>query len=453
MPEVPFTEIGGSGLNAFDGFVHEERLRALMEPRRRHITYQEMIDNDAVIGTSLTLIDTLAQQVDWGVEPFMDHGATGDPLPADRDNADFAWSCFQDLNQPWRAVVSDIFSFVPHGYSWHEITFKLRNGPGDPVAELAIDPNDLVSLREEAARPPPSQFSDGRIGWHKIAGRAQTTLWRWEFDAHGDVLGMWQSAPPAHAPVFIPRAKSLHFRTTTQRGNPEGKSALRNSYRSWYMKKVFEDVMAVGVERDLAGLPIIRVPMALMRAKGNMSADNVALRNDFERMGRNLRRGSQEVVMLPSDADPETKQHEYDLSLLTTGGRRQFDIKALLEYYDRRIAMTTLTDVALLGHERVGSLALADNKTDMLGLEISTLLDVVTDQFNRRGIPQLFALNGLPVDRPSRLVHGDLETQDLDKLGQYVMRMSQAGMINPTPETEAHLRTQADLPESDPEMS
>ena len=32
---------------------------------------------------------------------------------------------------------------------------------------------------------------------------------------------------------------------------------LRNSYRSWYYKKRLEEFESVGVERDLAGLPMV----------------------------------------------------------------------------------------------------------------------------------------------------------------------------------------------------
>jgi hypothetical protein len=60
--------------------------------------------------------------------------------------------------------------------------------------------------------------------------------------------------------VFIPIEKMLLFRTTVQRNNPEGRSMLRTAYRPWRNKKRIEEIEGVGIERDLAGLPMARIP-------------------------------------------------------------------------------------------------------------------------------------------------------------------------------------------------
>ena len=83
---------------------------------------------------------------------------------------------------------------------------------------------------------------------------------RWIFDTSGGVQGIVQLAPPYYQNVTLPIEKCLLFRTTTVKGNPEGRSMLRNAYRPWYMKKRIEEFEAIGVERDLAGLPVGKVP-------------------------------------------------------------------------------------------------------------------------------------------------------------------------------------------------
>ena len=62
-----------------------------------------------------------------------------------------------------------------------------------------------------------------------------------------------QLAPPSYKQVVIPMEKCLLFRTQTHKNNPEGRSILRNAYRSWYFKKRIEEIEGVGIERDLAG--------------------------------------------------------------------------------------------------------------------------------------------------------------------------------------------------------
>ena len=44
------------------------------------------------------------------------------------------------------------------------------------------------------------------------------------------------------------------------KGNPEGRRILRDAYRAWYFKKRLEEFEAIGVERDLAGMPVGKVP-------------------------------------------------------------------------------------------------------------------------------------------------------------------------------------------------
>lgn len=53
------------------------------------------------------------------------------------------------------------------------------------------------------------------------------------------------------------------FRTESVKDNPEGRSILRNAYRSWYFKRRIQEIEAIGIERDLAGLPVIHAPERL----------------------------------------------------------------------------------------------------------------------------------------------------------------------------------------------
>lgn len=410
-------ELGRPGLMTFAGTIHEERLKQLSSPERRNSTYREMADNDPIVGAVLFVVDMLIRQLDWRVEPYSENGvASAEDIQA----ADFVWSCFNDMNRPFKEVVSEILSFLVYGWSWHELVFKRRQGDTE-VDNLIIVDGQVVPNPNAQNAPPPSKHSDGRIGWHKIAGRAQETLHHWEFDEYGELLGMWQQAPPDFILRFIPLSKSLHFRTTSVRNNPEGRSILRNAYRPWYFKKTIEEIQAVGVERDLAGLPVMWVPEELMRS--NLPPNLAALRGDLETMVRNIRRGHQEGMLAPRRAGGEKV---YELELLSTAGRRSFDIKAIMEYYDQRITMMSLSDFVLMGHESVGSFALADSKTSVFSMATKTRIDTIADQFNTRAIPQLLRLNGMDSTRAPKLVHSDLESVDLNKLGRFIQALAYA---------------------------
>ena len=144
-----------------------------------------------------------------------------------------------------------------------------------------------------------------------------------------------------------------------------------------------------------------------------------------ESIVRSVRRDEREGIVLPSG---------WEFTLLSTGGRRQFDTNAIIERYDTRMAMTVLADFVLLGHQQVGSFALSSDKTELFSVALGAFLDLICEVFNNQAIPRLIDLNGEHfkgiTDYP-QLVHGDIETQDLSALGDFVSKMVGIGAITP----------------------
>jgi hypothetical protein len=56
--------------------------------------------------------------------------------------------------------------------------------------------------------------------------------------------------------VLLPRSKILLFRAGRHKGDPFGKSMLRDAYLAWRFLSVIEEIEANGVAKDLAGLPV-----------------------------------------------------------------------------------------------------------------------------------------------------------------------------------------------------
>jgi hypothetical protein len=163
------------------------------------------------------------------------------------------------------------------------------------------------------------------------------------------------------------------------------------------------------------------VPAAILEEPGDPT-----LRAAYTRIVTNIRRGEQEGVLLPLQYDSEGNQM-YKLDLLTSGGTRQFDTTKVLEFYNKEKALALLTDVLLLGHEKVGSFALASSKTNVLGLAISTLCWSIAEVFTCQVFPALWGLNGFPPEMLPTLSPGDVETVDLGELGDFLVKYAQAG--------------------------
>lgn len=416
---IDFRQIGATGLRRFSGFIYEEFLQELTGWKGTAV-YKEMGDNDPVAGALLYAIDKLCRRVTWRVEPASDSGF-------DKDASDFVETCMNDMDTTWIDFVSEVLSMLQYGYSVHELVYKRRCGDG-------FDP----TMR--------SKYTDGRIGWRGIPIRSQDTIYRWQFDDHGGIQGVEQLAPPHYYHVTIPVEKMLHFRTTTHKNNPEGRSILRSAYRPWYMKKNIENIEAIGVERDLAGIPVATVPAELLSTTA--SSNQKALLGAIQTMVTNIRRDAQEGIIMPSSYDINGNQL-YELKLMTTGGSRQFDTDKIIQRYDQRMAMSALADFLLLGqgNNAQGSWAMHADKTKLFAKSIGAFLDIICEVLNRFAIPRLMNLNDFPVSDYPKIMHGDLEAVDLKELGEYINKLAVSGMpLFPDKQLEDYLKDVANLP-------
>lgn len=407
---IDFREVGATGLRRFSGFIYEEFLKELTGWKAMQV-YKEMSRNEATISAALGLIKNVCRRVSW-------KSMEASSRPQDIEAAEFLETNMNDMSQTWTDTINEALSMLDYGFSPHEIVYKRRCGD-------VFDP----SMR--------SKFTDGRIGWRKLPIRAQETIYRWQFDDHGGIQGVEQLAPPHYYHVTIPIEKLLLFRTTMDKNNPEGRSLLRGAYRSWYIKKNIENIEGIGVERDLAGLPMAYVPPELLSK--NASAAQKSILSQIRNIVVNVRRDEQEGIIFPMQYDANGKPL-YEFKLLSTAGSRQFDTDKVINRYDHRILMTLWADFLLLGSKDVGSWALAKSKVDMMSLAIGAQLDVIAEVFNNYAIPRLFKLNDFQVTEYPKIVHGDLGQKDMELVGNYFKNLSMAGMpVFPNKELEKEL--------------
>lgn len=406
-------EIGRVGQRRYGGVIYEEFLPELRGKRGIEV-YREMSENDDVVGAILFAIEMLVRQCAWNVE-------SGGDTAKDREAAEFVESCMNDMQDTWIDTISEILSFLTYGWSFHEIVYKRRMGhTKDPRTK--------------------SKFNDGLIGWKKLPIRAQETLYQWEYDNEDNLLGMTQMPPPHFGLFTIPVEKAMLFRTKSRKNNPEGRSILRNAYRSWYFKRRIQEIEGIGIERDLAGLPVLYAPDGLDIWDDTIpgTADT---RSSLEAMVRNIRRDELEGAVLPFG---------YKLELLSSGGTRQFDTNAIINRYDTRIAMTVLADFIFLGHDKTGSWALSSDKTELFAVAIGAFLDIICETFNSQGIPALIDMNGkhfAGITAYPKMTHGDIEDSDITKVAAFIKDMTGIGVLVPDDGLEDYIRQVGHLPE------
>lgn len=333
-----FTELGSTGLRRSGGQLDEEFLTLLKGDSGRRFL-REMADNSPIAGAILFGIENIIKQVGWRIDPA--EVDENDRQAADKalTVAMFVESTKDDMAGSWDDTISDICSMFVYGWSLLEIVYKRRAGEDkDPVRTSA--------------------HADGMIGWGRWAPRAQDTLLEWMFDEAGNVTGMKQLDPyqTGGGAVTIPIDKALLFRTTSTKGNPEGRPLLRNAVQSWYFQKRIMEIEAIGIERDLAGLPVAWVPHEWMAS--DAGAEETTALAAAQELIANVKRNEQEGVLLPSMVDLETGTVTkiIDLQLLSTGGQRAFDAQPL------SAKVLTPTGWRTMGEIRVG-----DEVIDPLG--------------------------------------------------------------------------------------
>jgi hypothetical protein len=425
MAEKPdLQELGSTGLRRSGGTVYEEFLVNLRGLRGARV-YREMADNDPTIGSMLYAIEKVITRLEWRVDPYSDNSVDGEIKPEDEEVAAFIDSCLHDMSDSWDQTLSQILSMLVYGYSYNEIVYKVRTGPE------AKDPSKR------------SKHTDNKIGWRKLPIRSQETLFRWQIDERGGIQAMEQTDPSSGGTHIIPIEKALLFRTTTAKNNPEGRSILRNAYRPWFFKRRIEEIEAVGIERDLAGLPVAYVPPEYLSSAATAEQANVLA--TVQNIVTSIKRNEQEGVVFPTLYD-DAGHKQFDLVLLSSGGSRQFDTDKIVQRYDQRMSMSILSDFILLGSDRVGSYALGSTKMDLWSMAVDSIAKNIAEVFNQYAIPRLMKLNGMDASRAPFLTYGEVSHVDLTEISDFVTKLATAGVLMPDPKLEDYLRDLAGLP-------
>lgn len=413
-------EIGYSGLQLFNGISNEEIKRELNWPQSAK-TYKEMSYHTAV-NSCLSLYDNLISKVDWRVNPPKDATAK------EKEETAFIESCLNDMDDSFVNFIRDALSSNIYGFSVHEKVFRKRY----------ISNNSL--------------YNDGKVGLKKLAIRHQESISRFiPNDNNSDFIGVEQLATMGNmgysaagkTSVILPREKYLHIKVGRNRGDPFGKSPLRDVYLAWRYLTVIQEIEASGVARDLQGLPVLEIPAQYMSA--DASAEQKAIYENFKNVVRNIQNNSQSGIILPSATDPETRAKLFSLTLLNSDGKKSFDTSKVKEFYQNQIYTGLFGDVLVLGQGGVGSFALGQIKNSLTGTAVEAMLDNIVEEFNRDVIRQLYKVNGMDASRACTLDYENLHTVDMETVSKFWQRVSSTGMVERDRAVLNAIRTAAGL--------
>ena len=414
---TPYAEVGVTGLLRTKGvgYVYDDFLPQLSTYRQKMV-YREMRDNDAVIGAMFFALEMILRRAEWRVEPA-DH-KDGEKA------AQFVKDCQEDMSHTWEDFIAECVNMFAFGFALFETVYKRRKGPNGKK---------------------PSRFNDGKVGWRKFAPRAAESIWYWIWDDEGGLQGAVQLAAPDYHTVTIPIESLMLFRTTSVKNSPEGRSILRNVFRSWFFKKRIEEIEGIGIERDLCGIPVLKCSAEALKAMGGEDA--------AKKIVTNIRRDDQMGVVLPLAYD-EKGNELVKLELLQGAGQRQANPSETIQRYNQDMLNTILAGFIQLGQTPTGSRSLHMSASQIFSTAITAFMDSVAAVVNRIAIPRLFALNSMDLDSCPKLVPGEIGSRDLDELGNYVRNVAMGGVMMTDKPAQDYLRKAARMPEApdEPEL-
>lgn len=372
---------------------------------------REMSENDPVCGAILSAMDLMTRST-----PFRAEGGSDAARELVED-------CLHHLEDtPFEMFLSDVLSFLPYGFSVFEIV---------------------------ARRPAQDPKRKGRVTLKALAPRAQWTIDRFETDRTGKVLGVHQLA--ATGSTFIPYDKLLHFRTASKQNDPAGVSVLRTAYTSWYFKNRIQEIEAVAIERELNGLPLMRIPAEYMAA--DATVEQRAFVAKVSKIARDVKRNEMGYVVLPSDYYEDsdgkiTGNRMVEFDLIASKGTRDIKTGEVIIRYQQNMATSALADFVLLGMNDRGSFALSKSKADLFLKALEGYLDAIASVLNRKLVPKLLAWNGFDLADAPKIVHGRVAPTDLSELGSYIEQVAGVGINFTDKASEGFIRTAAGLPPS-----
>lgn len=432
IPDDIDLSIGDAGLRHSGGRMMEE-WHADLRGRQGIKTYRQMRDNSATIGAMMFLLRSIVTALDWPVR----RASVGDDMA---DQAEEAAQYIEevlfsgDMESPWSSFIeSGADVGFTYGFALFEIVLKIRGGLEQTDPRFA------------------SRYSDRRVGVRKLALRPAHTIDRWDVAEDGEVMGVHQLNPMTGRATYLPMGKLLHLRTTESTSNPEGRSLLRNAYRSWYYASNLEEIEAIGIERELCGLPVFEVPPKLMSdAPGSDNDQRIA---DIKKQGQEIRSDERGCVVMPaaevSDRQGNIRKTGYKFYLAKSGGTRAIDTNTVIGRHKMDSAMSVMTEMMFLGSNKVGTEALATIKYKMMGSALGGLVDtLILGPVNNRLIPMLMEMNpDFPREVWPTIDRSDVVAPSLEEVAAFVKEMVAGGVIIPDPKLEAAMRARGDLPD------
>lgn len=384
----------------------------------------EMWEMDETMAAMSYAMETTLAQVDWRHEA-RDNGEESDSEEA-REGARFADTVLKDMQTPFQAYVENALTYLPAGFSLAEVVFRQRllaNG---------------------------SKFDDNFWGVKNLNERGQLSVSEW-IQQNGAVVGFRQHTTPSGK--VIPLAKCMHLTVKGGPNRPSGKSLFKAAYRLFRLKRRIQDSEAIGIERDLCGLPILTMPMADIELAtnnpGTPAGKQAAARVKAAQAAvMDMRLNEAGGLVLPSDTFEDEKDGKpstakmYDFKIVTSAGSRSIDTRGAIREYDLAIARIAMMQFLRLGDRAGGSYALSDTQSSLALRSIMAIVEKIAFEWRQKVLTTLWLLNGKDMRYLPELTTASITEDSLEEIGAFIESLASAKeLLDEDPELSEDMKS------------
>lgn len=408
----PYSEAGVGGAVVTGGWLQHQDWKPGATGPLRWRNAHELLTDISIIAASLRFFLNLTARPAWKCDPPSDKAEA-------RAAAEFMESVLHGADTSWSRIVRRSASYRFHGFGFHEWTAFKR--------------------------------LDGRIGLGSVEPRPQQTIQRWERDPNGTVTGVWQRNPQTGREIWLPREKLVYLVDDALTDSPEGMGWYRHLIDPANLIKRYLKLEAVGFERDLAGIPIGRAPIGALNAlvgvkevPDGKGGTRLYTQEDVEKAIAGIKdfvsaKSKQPDTGLLLDSNPWTgttqdgktvsSALQWGLEVVTGTPSSIADLGNAIRRLAFDMALIMGTESLLVGREGAGSLALSQDKSRTLALNINSTLGDMAEAYDRDLVNRVWALNGLPDELKPKLKTEDAAFKDVEQVGRVLRDMSAAGAI------------------------
>lgn len=399
----PFAEQGVMGTGVFAGQPQNIETNPKLSGGERWRTASDLLANISIIAAGVRLFLNLTSRPKWIVEP------ADEKRDSAKQAAEFVEEVLESTNTSWSRIVrrSGLYRF--HGFGIQE----------------------WVALRRE----------DGRIGLACIEPRPAHTIEAWDLAPSGDLLGVIQRSPLDSRQLYLPRSKIIYLVDDMLSDSPEGLGWYRHLAEPAERLKAYMRLEGIGFQRDLSGIPIGRAPLAAIEKavkNGQLTREEAdTLINGIRRFVEIQNKAPNTGLVLDSQpwegstADGKTVSTilQWGIELLT-GEQTSLDKLAdAIRRLNFDMALIMGTEVMLTGREGAGSLALSEDKSRNLYLNVNSTLVDMAECFRDDMLDPIMAMNNIAEEDRPRLKTEDASFKDAEKASRVLRDMAAAGGV------------------------